>query len=183
VPASSEPALPAALAQRAQAIRLLLLDVDGVLTDGTLYFSDDGERLKAFHIQDGLGIKLLRASGVQVAIVTGRRSQALAQRARELGVEQLFQGAEDKLAAFSALLAAHRLEPAQTACMGDDLPDLPLLTRCGLALTVPEAPEAIRSRAHYVTRRGGGHGAVREVCELLMQAQGTLARALDDYLR
>ena len=183
MPGSSEPTLAGPLAQRAAAVRLLVLDVDGVLNDGTLYFSDAGEQLKAFHIQDGLGIKLLRASGVQVAIVTGRRSAALEQRARELGVERLFQGAEDKLAAFSSLLAAHGLEPEQVACMGDDLPDLPLLTRCGLAVTVPEAPDAIRSRAHYVTRRGGGRGAVREVCELLMQAQGTLARALEDYLK
>jgi 3-deoxy-D-manno-octulosonate 8-phosphate phosphatase (KDO 8-P phosphatase) len=183
VPASSERAFPAPLAQLARAVRLLVLDVDGVLTDGTLYFSDGGEQLKAFHIHDGLGVKLLRASGVQVAIVTGRRSRALEQRARELGVERLFQGAEDKLAAFSSLLAAQGLEPAQAACMGDDLPDLPLLTRCGLAMTVPEAPEAIRSRVHYITRRGGGRGAVREVCELLMQAQGTLAGAIEDYLK
>jgi 3-deoxy-D-manno-octulosonate 8-phosphate phosphatase (KDO 8-P phosphatase) len=183
VPASSERAVPAALAERARAIRLLVLDVDGVLTDGTLYFSHGGEQLKAFHIQDGLGIKLLRASGVEVAIVTGRRSQALEQRARELGVERLFQGADDKLTAFSSLLAAQQLQPAQTACMGDDLPDLPLLTRCGLAVAVPDAPEAVRARAHYVTRRAAGRGAVREVCELLMQVQGTLARAIDDYLK
>lgn len=183
MPASSEPALPPALAERARGIRLLVLDVDGVLTDGTLYFAAGGEQLKAFHIHDGLGIKLLRASGVQVAIVTGRQSPALEQRARELGVERVLQGADDKLAAFSSVLAAFGLQPAQVACMGDDLPDLPLLTRCGLAVAVPEAAEAIRSRVHYVTRRGGGRGAVREVCELLMQAQGTLARAFDDYLK
>jgi len=179
VPASSE----LALSERARAVRLLVLDVDGVLTDGTLYFAASGEELKAFNIQDGLGIKLLQASGVEVAIVTGRSSRALELRARELGVGRLVQGVQDKLEAFAALLEALSLQPAQTACVGDDLPDLPLIARCGLAVAVPQAPATLRSRAHYVTRRSGGRGAVREVCELLMQAQGTLARAMENYLR
>jgi len=179
VPASSE----LALSERARGVRLLVLDVDGVLTDGTLYFAAGGEELKAFNIQDGLGIKLLQASGVEVAIVTGRSSRALELRARELGVERVVQGAQDKLAAFTALLETLALQPAQAACVGDDLPDLPLIARCGLAVSVPEAPLALRSRAHYITHRPGGRGAVREVCELLMQAQGTLARAMESFLR
>lgn len=179
MPAWSEPAL----SERARAVRLLVLDVDGVLTDGTLYFAAGGEELKAFNIQDGLGIKLLQANGVEVAIVTGRSSPALALRARELGIARMFQGAPDKLDVFGTLLQAAALQPAQVACVGDDLPDLPLLARCGLAVAVPEAPEAVRSRVHYVTRRPGGRGAVREVCELLMQAQGTLTRAMESYLR
>lgn len=173
----------AELTQRALAVRLLVLDVDGVLTDGTLYFAASGEELKAFNIQDGLGIKLLQASGVEVAIVTGRASRALELRASELGIGRLVQGAQDKVAAFSTLLEALALESRQAACVGDDLPDLPLILRCGLGVAVPEAPLALLDRAHYVTRRTGGRGAVREVCELLMQAQGTLPRAMETFLR
>lgn len=183
MPALSEPALPAELSGRAHRVRLLVLDVDGVLTDGTLHYTNEGEQMKAFDVQDGLGIKMLQASGVEVAIITGRSSRALALRARELGVERLFQGTDDKLRAFSALLQACSAEASQVGCVGDDLPDLPLLTRCGFAAAVPHAPEPVRSRVHYVTRRAGGRGAVREVCELLMQAQGTLVRAIEAYLR
>lgn len=164
-------------------MRLLVLDVDGVLTDGSLQYTGAGEELKAFNSQDGLGVKMLQSSGVEIAIITGRSSRAVALRARELGVERLFQATDDKLHTFSVLLQACNVEASQVACVGDDLPDLPLMTRCGFAATVPEAPEVVRNHAHYVTQRAGGRGAVREVCELLMHAQGTLVRAIQTYLR
>ena len=179
MPVSSE----AELTERARGVRLLVLDVDGVLTDGTLYLSASGEELKAFNIQDGLGIKLLQAADIEVAIVTGRSSRALELRARELGVMRVTQDVADKLAAVTDLLEELGLAPEQAACVGDDLPDLPLLSRCGLAVAVPEAPRWLLDRAHYVTRRAGGRGAVREVCELLLRAQGALPQALERYLR
>jgi 3-deoxy-D-manno-octulosonate 8-phosphate phosphatase (KDO 8-P phosphatase) len=174
--------LPDDLVQRARAVRLLILDVDGVLTDGRLYYSAGGDETKAFHIQDGLGIKLLQRSGVRVAVITGRRSAAVERRVRELGIESLYQGVEDKLGAFDKLLPEVGLGPEQAACMGDDLPDLPLIRRCTLGVTVPDAPELVRSHAHHVTSRRGGEGAVREVCELVMRAQGTLAGMLREYV-
>jgi len=169
--------------QRARGIRLLVLDVDGVLTDGRLYYGGDEVELKAFHIQDGHGLKMLRESGIEVAIITGRTSQAVERRAQNLGVQYVYQGVADKLAVFEQLLAHLGLSAAAASGMGDDLPDLPILRRCGLAVTVPEAPALIRSHAHYVTSLHGGSGAVREVCELLMQAQGTLEGKMQEYLR
>ena len=174
--------LPAELKQRARAVRLLVLDVDGVLTDGTLYYSANGEELKAFNIQDGLGIKMLQAAGLETAIISGRGSAALVQRAQNLAIRHLYQGVERKLAAFEELLRGLSLAPAQAACMGDDLPDLALLERCGLALAVPDAPDVVRARAHYVTRRAGGRGAVREACELILEAQDQLPGQLAKYL-
>lgn len=171
------------LRARARAIRLLLLDVDGVLTDGTVYLSATGEELKAFNIQDGLGIKLLHDAGIATSILSGRRSAAVQRRAEELGIWRLQQGVQDKLTAFSALLDELQLPAEQVACVGDDLPDLPLLRRCGLAATVPEAPSYVRAAAHYVTRARGGRGAVREVCELILEAQGSLATLLAGYHR
>jgi len=162
-------------------VRLLVLDVDGVLTDGTLYYSANGEELKAFNIYDGLGIKMLQAGGVEPAIITGRSSRALERRAENLGIRHVYQGAERKLAAFEQLLQKLTLEPGQVACMGDDLPDLALLERCALAVTVPDAPDVVRSRAHYVTRRRGGGGAVREACELILEAQDALQAQLAVY--
>jgi len=174
--------LPSELKQRARAVRLLVLDVDGVLTDGTLYYSANGEELKAFNIHDGLGIKMLQAAGLETAIISGRSSAALEKRAQNLAIRHLYQGVEHKLAAFEELLRELSLAPAQTACMGDDLPDLALLERCGLALTVPDAPDVVRTRAHYVTRRAGGRGAVREACELILEAQDQLHSQLAKYL-
>jgi 3-deoxy-D-manno-octulosonate 8-phosphate phosphatase (KDO 8-P phosphatase) len=168
--------------ERARAVRLMAFDVDGVLTDGALYVTDGGEEIKAFHTLDGLGMKLLQSSGVPVALISGRQSRLVARRAAELGVPHLFQGVDDKLAVLEGLRT--RLGIAMTACgyMGDDLPDLPLLTRCGLAATVPEAPEAVRARAHYVSRKAAGRGAVREVCELILAARGALDAAVGKYL-
>jgi len=171
------------LRERARGVRLLVLDVDGVLTDGRLYYGDDGVEVKAFHIQDGLGLRMLMASGVQVAIITGRASQAVALRAENLGIAHVYQRVGDKLAAFESLLSRLGLNGAATAAMGDDLPDLSVLRRCGFAACVPEAPLLVRRHAHYVTRRPGGAGAVREVCELLLAAQGTLEARVREYLK
>ena len=168
---------------RAQGIRLLVLDVDGVLTDGRLYYGANGEELKAFHIHDGLGLKLLHASGVEVAIVTGRTSPAVELRAENLGLPHVFQGVSDKLSVFEQLLARFALEAPAVAAIGDDLPDLPVLRRCGFAACVPEASARLRGHAHYVTDRAGGRGAVREVCDLLMTAQGTLEAAMLAYFK
>lgn len=169
--------------QRARAIRLAVFDVDGVLTDGRIHYSDSGEELKAFHTQDGHGLKMLQASGVELAIITGRRSRCVELRAANLGVAHLYQGVEDKLAALRELLDKLGLEAAAAAYMGDDVVDLPAMRASGLALAVPGAPSLVKRHAHYVTTRHGGEGAVREACELLMLAQGTLSARLDAYLR
>jgi len=176
-------ALPAAVAERARRVRLMIFDVDGVLTDGTLYYGPDGETLKAFNILDGHGLRMLASSGVRTAILSGRRSAAVERRAADLGMEIVLQGIDDKLAAFAELTARTELDSSQCGFMGDDLPDLPVLARCGFAASVPNAPEAIRSSVHYVTRAAGGRGAAREVCEVVMAAQGTLDGALDRYRR
>jgi 3-deoxy-D-manno-octulosonate 8-phosphate phosphatase (KDO 8-P phosphatase) len=171
------------LRARARTIRLLLLDVDGVLTDGRLYYGADGDALKAFHIQDGLGLKMLRATGVEVAIVTGRTSRAVELRAENLGIPHVFQGVGDKLVVFELLLKRLTLSSEAAGAMGDDLPDLPVLRRCGLAACVPEAPPLVRSHAHYISEKPGGAGAVRELCELVMAAQGTLETGMQEYLK
>lgn len=168
---------------KARAIRLAIFDVDGVLTDGSLYLTDGGEEIKAFDSHDGHGMKMLRESGVELAIITGRASRCVELRAQNLGVELLFQGVTDKARTFAELLASRRLDAVATAYMGDDVVDLPVLRRCGLALTVPAAPHAVKQHADYVTRAPGGRGAAREVCELIMHAQGTLERHLETYLK
>lgn len=166
------------LVMRARAIRLLTCDVDGVLTDGRLYYSAAGDEMKAFSSLDGVGIKMLAAAGIAVAWITGSNAPSVAQRARMLGVARLVQGAEDKLPPWEALRAELRLAPEACAHIGDDLPDLPIIARCGLGISVPQAPAAVRDRAHYVTLREGGAGAVREVCELILAAQDALAPQL-----
>lgn len=171
------------LAARAKAVRLLILDVDGVLTDGRLYYADDGVELKTFNIQDGLGLRMLDASGVAIAIVSGRRSKAVELRAENLGVQHVFQGVSDKLSVFQQLLIRLSLGAHSAAAIGDDLPDLPVLRRCGLSACVPEAPALVRERVHYVTQERGGHGAVREVCELIMEAQGSLEARLREFMK
>ncbi|MBI2289872.1 MAG: HAD-IIIA family hydrolase [Betaproteobacteria bacterium] len=156
---------------KARAIRLVIFDVDGVLTDGSLYLGDSGEEIKAYNSRDGHGIKMLHESGVELAIITGRTSRSVELRARNLGVELLYQGVADKARVFAELLVARKLDAGATAYMGDDVVDLPVLRRCGLALTVPEAPFAVKQCADYVTRAPGGRGAAREVCELIMHAR------------
>lgn len=169
--------------KRAKGLKLMIFDVDGVMTDGTLYYSERGEELKAFNIQDGHGIKMLKQYGVEVALITARRSRAVELRAANLGIAHLHQGVEDKRGAYAALLEQLGLAAEQSGYMGDDLLDLPLITRCGFAATVAAAPEAVRKRAHYVARTGGGHGAVREVCEFILRAQGMLERAIGAHLQ
>jgi 3-deoxy-D-manno-octulosonate 8-phosphate phosphatase (KDO 8-P phosphatase) len=168
--------------ERARGVRLMIFDVDGVLTDGTLLYGPNGEELKAFSAHDGHGIKMLAATGVDCALLSGRRSAAVAARAAELGIETVFQGVEDKLEVFQQLAARQRLTVQQTGYMGDELVDLPVLMRCGFACAPREAPEAVRARVHYVAEAAAGRGAVREVCELLMRAQHTFEQALGKYL-
>lgn len=157
--------------QRAAAIRLLVLDVDGVLTDGRLYFNADGEVLKAFHVRDGAGIVQLRRAGIQVAIISGRDSPAVSKRMNELGVLHVKQGIHDKQAALQELLHSLQLPADCTACVGDDTPDLPMLQMARLAVAVADAHPTVRAAAHYVTQIAGGLGAVREVCDLILNAQ------------
>lgn len=167
---------------RARSVRLIAFDVDGIMTDGGLYLSDSGEEFKRFNSLDGHGLKMLRASGVEPAIITGRTSRCVELRARNLGIAHLYQGVENKLAAMQTLLARLNLGFDSAAFMGDDVVDLPVMRRVALSASVPEAPQVVRDHAHYVTRCQGGYGAVREVCELLMSAQGTLDAQLAPYL-
>jgi 3-deoxy-D-manno-octulosonate 8-phosphate phosphatase (KDO 8-P phosphatase) len=147
-----------------------------------LYLSDSGEEFKRFNSLDGHGLKMLKASGVELAIITGRTSKCVEMRARNLGIARLYQGVEDKLAVMLSLLAELKLAPETAAFMGDDVVDLPVMRRVGLALSVPAAPQIVRDHAHYVSLREAGHGAVREICELILGAQGTLDAQLAPYL-
>ena len=160
----------------------MIFDVDGVLTDGSLLYGPAGEELKVFSAHDGHGLKMLAASGVACALLSGRRSAAVAHRAAELGIEHVLQGIDDKLSAFDKLRSALSLPPEDCGFMGDELVDLPVLTRCGFACAPREAPEAVRSRVHYVATAPAGRGAAREVCELVMRAQHTLDGVLQSYL-
>lgn len=167
--------------ERARNIRVAAFDVDGVLTDGALYYADSGEELKRFSVHDGHGMRMLKDSGLTLAIITSRRSRCVEERARNLGIELLYQGAADKLSAFRELLGRCGVEATACAYVGDDLVDLPVMRRCGLAATVPGAPALVRRHAHFVTRSRGGEGAVREFCELILYAQGSLAMRHADY--
>jgi 3-deoxy-D-manno-octulosonate 8-phosphate phosphatase (KDO 8-P phosphatase) len=164
--------------ERARRVRLMVFDVDGVLTDGRLWYGPQGEALKAFHTLDGHGLKMLQQGGIAAALLSGRDSPAVAQRAAELGIAHVLQGQSDKAAAFAALLARLALAPGQAGCMGDDVPDLPVLERCGFASAPREAHERVRRAAHYVAAAPAGAGAAREVCEYLLRAQGKLEAAL-----
>ena len=152
--------------------RLLVLDVDGVLTDGRLYYGARGEALKAFHVRDGHGVKQVAQAGITVAIISGRKSPAVTRRARELGIRHVFQGVSDKLAVLDKLLARLGVTPEQCVCVGDDTPDAPLLTAAGVGVAVADAHDDARAAAQLVTARPGGRGAVREVCDWLIAARG-----------
>ena len=170
------------LQQRAKAIKLAIFDVDGVLTDGRLYFMTDGSEFKTFNTLDGQGIKMLINSGVRTAIISGRSTPAVEKRANNLGIQHLYQGREDKLVVLDELLGELGLNYAQVAYLGDDLPDLPVIRRVGLGMAVANAAGFVRQHAHGVTEARGGEGAAREFCELIMRAQGSLDAALDAYL-
>lgn len=165
----------------ARAIRLLLLDVDGVLTDGKLYYDNQGNEFKAFNTLDGHGIKLLQKSGVAVGIITGRKSQIVERRARELGIEILVQGREDKYTALQEILQQHDYALEQIAFMGDDHPDLTCMVRVGLAMTTANAHADVVARAHWQSGQRGGDGAVREACDFLLRAQGHYDALLAHY--
>ena len=175
-------ALAVELVERIRNIKLAVFDVDGVLTDGCLHYGPNGEELKVFNALDGHGMKMLQESGVALAIISGRESKALARRAKDLQIAQLFMGVENKLNTFESLIKSLSLSRAQSAGLGDDLVDLPFLTHCGFAACVPAAPAYVRQHVHYVTTAQGGHGAVREFCDLIMQTQGTWDAALKKYL-
>ena len=164
----------------ASKVKLLLLDVDGVLTDGKLYFSNSGEEIKAFHTLDGHGIKMLMSTGVEVGIITGRTSTLLEKRAGDLGIELLYQGREDKLNVLHEILAGRQLASEQTCYAGDDLPDLPVLKAVGLGFTVPLGHVSVKSVVQAITEFQGGHGAVREIADFILQAQGNYDQFLVD---
>ncbi|WKE66052.1 3-deoxy-manno-octulosonate-8-phosphatase KdsC [Gallaecimonas kandeliae] len=158
--------------QRFQQVRLLVCDVDGVFSDGRIYLGNDGEELKAFHTRDGFGVKALRAAGIEVAVITGRQSRIVADRFQALGVPHVYQGQHDKACAFGELLDSLKLHGNQVAYIGDDIPDLGLIEAAGLGLAVADAHPLVRQAADYVTSLPGGFGAVREVCDLLLESQG-----------
>jgi len=167
--------------QRAARVRLLALDVDGVLTDGLLYYTDAGDELKAFNIRDGLGIKLLQRAGVRVAIITGRSSGGVARRAAELGIEDVVQGREDKRTALEELCRHKGLTLQDCAYMGDDLPDLAAITAAGLGMAVADACAVVREAADWVSESVGGRGAVRDACEFILAARGDLLPAQSGF--
>lgn len=173
-----------ATAATAKAARLALMgfDVDGVLTDGTLYFSSQGDEIKAFSSLDGHGLKMLQRAGVEVAIISGRSSPALELRARNLGVKELHMGVEDKRAVLVELAARRGIELVQTGYMGDDVVDLPILRACGFSAAVADAHGEVLARVDYVASKGGGRGGVREVCDLIIRAQGKWDAAMAEYL-
>jgi 3-deoxy-D-manno-octulosonate 8-phosphate phosphatase (KDO 8-P phosphatase) len=172
---------PLAHMERAARVKVMIFDVDGVLTDGSLTYGADGEVTKTFNVLDGLGIQLLGKTGVATAIISARSSPIVVKRAADLGITHVFQGMHDKRIAFARLLDATGATPEQCGYIGDDVIDLPLLLKVGFAVTVPSGHPEVQHRAHYVTRAAGGRGAVREVCDMVMRAQGTYEQALAPY--
>ena len=168
---------------RAARVKLMIFDVDGVLTDGSLHYAAEGEILKTFNVLDGLGIKLLQQSGVATAIITARQSPIITKRAADLGIPYLFQGAHDKLAAFELLQKQAGVSADACGFIGDDIIDLPIILRAGFTASVPKGHPEVTSRVHYLTKADGGHGAVRELCDLILRAQGNYEAAIVPYLR
>lgn len=167
---------------KAARIRLVIFDVDGVLTDGSLFLGDDGQEYKAFNSRDGHGMKMLQSNGVTIAIITGRSSQVVTHRMASLGIEHVYQGARDKAPAYAELRDKLGLDDSQVAYVGDDVVDLPVMRKVGLAIAVQDAHELVKKHAHWQTPNRGGRGAARDVCELLMEAQGKLDDELRKYL-
>jgi 3-deoxy-D-manno-octulosonate 8-phosphate phosphatase (KDO 8-P phosphatase) len=170
------------IATKAQAIKLVIFDVDGVLTDGNLFLGDDGQEYKAFNSRDGHGMKMLQATGVVIGIITGRTSEVVRIRMHSLGVKHVYQGKHEKLPAFLELRDKLGLTDDQVAYVGDDVVDLPIMRRVGLAIAVNDAHPLVKQHAHWLTPHAGGRGAGRDVCEMIMEAQGSLKQMLDVYL-
>ena len=171
------------LKAKAEKIKLVICDVDGVLSNGKVYFGNEQEELKSFNIKDGLGIKQLLSNGIEVAIITGRESNIVARRAAELGINKVYQGKKDKIASYENILIELNLEPNQVAHVGDDLPDLPLMKRSGLGVCVADSHFFVKQHADWTTQSIGGKGAVRNVSDLILQAQGKLEKILNSYLK
>ena len=169
--------------EKSKKLKLLMLDVDGVLTDGKLFFDNEGNEYKSFHARDGHGIKLLQQTGVAVAVISGRKSVTVERRMKQLGIELVYQGYENKILAFEEILEKIAISPEQVAHVGDDLLDLPLMKRVGLSIAVRDANFAVKQYADWCTTLAGGCGAVREVCDLIMQAQGNFDDILNSYLQ
>jgi 3-deoxy-D-manno-octulosonate 8-phosphate phosphatase (KDO 8-P phosphatase) len=167
---------------KAKNIKLVIFDVDGVLTDGSLFYGDDGQEYKAFNSRDGHGMKMLQQSGVQVGIITGRTSDVVLHRMKNLNVQHIYQGRLEKLPAFEELIGKLELLPEQVAYVGDDVVDLPIMIRVGLAITVPGAHDLVNQHAHWVTSKPAGAGAARDICEMIMKAQGSYDAAMAKYL-
>jgi len=168
---------------RAKGLKLFLLDVDGVLTDGTITYTHEGNEIKSFHTRDGFGIRLLMECGVDVGLITARESEAVNRRVQDLGIKHVFQKVKNKRAVFELLLKELHLEPSEVGYMGDDWLDLPLLVRVGFAATVADAVPEVLQVAHFVTGRKGGRGAVREVCDLIIEAKGKRDALFEKYLK
>lgn len=171
------------LLERAASIRMLVLDVDGVLTDGKLYFDSNGNEMKAFSSRDGLGLRCLQLCGIELALITGQQSEIVDRRAAQLGISHVYQGRQDKLDAFTHLLEKTGIDEQQVCYAGDDWIDLPVLERAGLAVTVPDADKIVKNSVHWVTSHSGGKGAVREICNLILVAQGLDKKVLDEIFK
>jgi 3-deoxy-D-manno-octulosonate 8-phosphate phosphatase (KDO 8-P phosphatase) len=186
-PPTAPPGAPAtaaiSLAARCAPVRLLVLDVDGVLTDGRIIHGDDGVEIRAFHVRDGSGLRAWLGCGKEVAWLSGRSSRAVELRAAELGIRHVYQGLADKSPVLRRLLAAGGWKAEEVCCVGDDLPDMPLLAACGLAVAVADACAEVRAAAHLVTRTRGGRGAVREAVELILRCQGLWPKVVADFSR
>ena len=167
--------------EKAKKIKLLILDVDGTMTNGVLYYSSAGHEMRGFHVHDGLGIKLLRKSGVTVAVISAKKSDIISKRMNELQLEHVYLGYENKLPAYEEIKKSLGLDDSQIAYMGDDLPDLPLLMNAGLAITVPSSAEIMQQHADYICQKKAGKGAVREACEFIMKSQNTLTAMVQSY--
>lgn len=168
--------------ERAAQIRLMIFDVDGILTDGSLHFGPEGEAIKTFNVLDGHGIKMLQQSGIMTAIISARQSPTVARRAADLGITHLHQGSHDKRATFEQLLAETATHAHACGFVGDDIIDLPILTRVGFAASVPNGHADVQSRVHYISQALGGKGAVREICDFILRAQNKYEAALAPYL-
>lgn len=170
------------IAAKIKLVRLLILDVDGIMTDGSIVYDNEGGETKTFNVRDGHGIKLMMKAGLSLALITARSSRAVSRRADELGITLVYQGTSDKLSAFKEILEETSLEQGQTAYMGDDIIDIPVLKRVGFSVTVPDAANEVKERVDYITEKRGGRGAVREVVEMILKEQGKWEGVIKDYL-